>query len=91
MCDVINRNNGSRHTFRFHGEGLKYFGICLVNFLLSIVTLGIFVPWAMVRSRRYIYQNMELMGYALVTMPPAARCWRAGCCFLSCTQSLLSS
>lgn len=62
MCDVINRNNGSRHTFRFHGEGLKYFGICLVNFLLSIVTLGIFVPWAMVRSRRYIYQNMELNG-----------------------------
>ncbi|EKA6636353.1 DUF898 domain-containing protein, partial [Salmonella enterica] len=38
----------------------KYFVICLVNFLLTCITLGIYAPWAMVKCRRYIYTNMTL-------------------------------
>lgn len=52
----------SRQFFIFHGKGLDYFILSLVNILLSIITLGVFVPWAMVRSRRYVYENMELNG-----------------------------
>ncbi|WP_437891671.1 YjgN family protein [Phytobacter sp. V91] len=55
-------SNDSRQSFIFHGKGLSYFNISLVNILLSIVTLGIYVPWAMVRSRRYVYENLELNG-----------------------------
>ncbi|EIO8542073.1 DUF898 domain-containing protein, partial [Salmonella enterica] len=40
--------------------GGKYFVICLVNFLLTCITLGIYAPWAMVKCRRYIYTNMTL-------------------------------
>lgn len=54
--------NNYRQCFIFHGKGLNYFLISLVNILLSIITLGIYMPWAMVRSRRYIYENLELNG-----------------------------
>lgn len=55
-------SHDSRQGFIFHGKGLDYFIISLVNVLLSIITLGIYVPWAMVRSRRYVYENLELNG-----------------------------
>lgn len=51
-----------RHSFVFTGKGGEYFLICLVNFLLTIITLGIYGPWALVKCRRYIYQHMTLKG-----------------------------
>lgn len=62
MNGDIRCTNNSRQSFIFHGKGLDYFLISLVNILLSVITLGIYVPWAMVRSRRYVYENMELNG-----------------------------
>jgi uncharacterized membrane protein YjgN (DUF898 family) len=56
--DAIN----SQHSFVFHGKGGAFFILCLVNLLLTIVTLGIYFPWALVKSRRYVYENMELSG-----------------------------
>lgn len=48
--------------FRFHGNGKEYFGIWIVNILLSIVTLGIYSAWAKVRNKQYFYGNTELEG-----------------------------
>ncbi len=48
--------------FQFHGQGKEYFGIWIVNVLLSIVTLGIYSAWATVRNRQYFYGNTELDG-----------------------------
>lgn len=62
MYGNIYSKNIPRQSFIFHGKGLDYFLISLVNILLSIITLGIYVPWAMVRSRRYVYENLELNG-----------------------------
>lgn len=62
MSDVIHHKDKLRHPFTFHGEGASYFIICLVNLFLSVITLGIYAPWAMVRCRRYIYENTELHG-----------------------------
>ena len=62
MSGDIRYENDASHTFIFHGKGLDYFLISLVNVLLSIITLGIYIPWAMVRSRRYVYENLELNG-----------------------------
>lgn len=47
--------------FEFHGTGLEYFGIWIVNILLMIVTLGLYSPWAKVRRLRYFYGNTELI------------------------------
>ncbi|PXF33024.1 hypothetical protein WH50_01325 [Pokkaliibacter plantistimulans] len=52
----------STHGLRFKGTGKEYFGIWIVNVLLSIITLGIYSAWAKVRSKRYFYGNTQLAG-----------------------------
>lgn len=45
---------------QFNGKASEYFGIWIVNVLLTIVTLGIYAPWAKVRTKRYFYGNTLL-------------------------------
>ncbi|WP_028079297.1 YjgN family protein [Solimonas soli] len=52
----------SIEPFRFNGSGSEYFGIWIVNVLLTIITLGIYSPWAKVRRMQYFYRNTELAG-----------------------------
>jgi uncharacterized membrane protein YjgN (DUF898 family) len=67
----------------FTGSGSEYFRIWIVNLLLTLVTLGIYYPWAKVRKLRYFYGNTlvsddplgfhgdpkkMLKGYALVAI-----------------------
>lgn len=66
MNDVNIGKDNSRHSFVFTGKGGEYFLICLVNFLLTIITLGIYGPWALIKCRRYIYQHVTLRGNHLV-------------------------
>lgn len=51
------------HAFVFHGEEREYFRIWIVNTLLTLLSLGLFAPWAKVRKRRYLRGNTELMGH----------------------------
>lgn len=52
----------SVEPFTFHGTTREYFGIWIVNILLTIVTLGIYSAWAKVRRLRYFYGNTRLAG-----------------------------
>src|SRR5882757_3714541 len=49
----------TRHTLpiAFTGSGSEYFRIWIVNLLLTIVTLGLYHPWAKVRRLRHFYGN----------------------------------
>jgi uncharacterized membrane protein YjgN (DUF898 family) len=47
---------------RFTGTGGEYFGIWIVNLLLTIVTLGIYSAWAKVRRLQYFYRHTEVAG-----------------------------
>ncbi|OTG62914.1 YjgN family protein [Acinetobacter silvestris] len=47
------------YRFKFHGEAMEYFGIWIVNILLTIATLSLYAPWAKVRRLRYFYSNTE--------------------------------
>jgi len=47
-------------ALQFRGSGSEYFKIWIVNILLTIITLGIYHPWAKVRNRRYFYGNTNL-------------------------------
>lgn len=49
-----------QYNFYFYGTGSEYFRIWIVNLLLTIITLGIYSPWAKVRRLRYFYGNTEL-------------------------------
>ena len=49
----------------FTGSGSEYFRIWIVNLLLTLVTLGLYYPWAKVRKLRYFYGNTVVAGHAL--------------------------
>lgn len=49
-----------QYDFYFYGTGTEYFKIWIVNLVLTILTLGIYSPWAKVRRLRYFYGNTEL-------------------------------
>ncbi len=48
----------------FGGDAREYFGIWIVNILLSIVTVGVWSAWAKVRTKRYFYGNTAIDGHA---------------------------
>lgn len=49
----------------FSGTGLQLFGVQLVNILLTCLTLGIWIPWARVRKRRFFYNNTRIFDEGL--------------------------
>jgi len=49
----------------FTGSGSEYFRIWIVNLLLSIVTLGLYLPFAKARRLGYFYSNTVIDGQAL--------------------------
>lgn len=53
---------GGFHRVTFTGKASEYFGIWIVNVLLTIITLGIYSAWAKVRRNRYFYGNTVLLG-----------------------------
>jgi uncharacterized membrane protein YjgN (DUF898 family) len=46
----------------FKGHGSELLGIWIVNFLLTVITLGLYYPWAKVRSLKFFFGNTELAG-----------------------------
>ncbi len=50
----------------FSGKGGEFFGIWIVNILLSICTLGVYSAWAKVRTTNYFYGNTKLGGSPFV-------------------------
>jgi uncharacterized membrane protein YjgN (DUF898 family) len=47
----------------FEGKTEEYFRIWIVNLFLSIITLGIYSPWAKVVNTKYLYQNLSIEGH----------------------------
>ena len=60
--DLILREQPRRLPLSFTGSPGEYFRIWIVNLVLTILTLGIYGPWAKVRTRRYFYANTMLDG-----------------------------
>jgi uncharacterized membrane protein YjgN (DUF898 family) len=48
--------------FQFTGSAGDYFRIWAPNVLLSVITLGLYSPWAKVRRTRYFYGNTHVNG-----------------------------
>ncbi len=46
----------------FTGAGGEYFRIWAVNLCLSVLTLGLYSPWAKVRKQQYFYRHTRLAG-----------------------------
>ncbi|HTG64814.1 MAG TPA: YjgN family protein [Flavobacterium sp.] len=48
------------YALNYNGKGSDYFGIVIVNWLLTVVTLGIYYPWAKAKQLQYIYNSTSL-------------------------------
>lgn len=63
MSDTsMNVNPGETQQVEFTGRAGEWFGIWIVNLLLSIVTIGIYSAWAKVRTKKYFYNNTFIAG-----------------------------
>jgi len=60
-----NSTLNERLPIRFTGSGSEYFRIWIVNLLLTLVTAGLYFPWAKVRRLRYFYGNTLVAGQPL--------------------------
>ena len=49
----------------FTGTALQLFGVQFVNILLICLTLGLWIPWARVRKRRFFYNNTRILDEGL--------------------------
>jgi uncharacterized membrane protein YjgN (DUF898 family) len=49
-------------SLEFQGTAPEYFRIWIVNLCLTLLTLGVFSPWAKVRTKRYLYSRTLLDG-----------------------------
>ena len=69
--DLTNENISQENTQQkitpivFTGKASEYFGIWIVNLLLSLLTFGIYSAWAKVRRKKYFYNNtlIESVGF----------------------------
>ncbi|MBL7962730.1 MAG: DUF898 domain-containing protein [Flavobacteriales bacterium] len=52
-----------RPVLSFHGNGRDLFVVVIVNWLLTLVTFGLYYPWAKARKLQYLYQHTELAGH----------------------------
>ncbi|WP_418264503.1 YjgN family protein [Flavobacterium faecale] len=48
------------YTLNFNGKGSDFFGIVMVNWLLTILTLGLYYPWAKAKKLQYLYSSTSL-------------------------------
>lgn len=53
-------NQDRAYHIAFAGDGMELFKIQIVNLILTIVTLGLYYPWAKARSLDYLYGKSTL-------------------------------
>ena len=53
------------HRVEFTGSGSEYFRVWIVNILLTVVTLGLYTPFARRRTARYFYSHTVVAGSPL--------------------------
>ncbi len=58
-------NQAEFRSIQFSGRATEYFGIWIVNVLLSLATLGIYSAWAKVRRVTYFNNNTSMAGHSL--------------------------
>ena len=55
-----------KEKISFFGKGATYFGIVAINLVLTVVTVGLYYPWAKATYRKYIWNETEFKGSRFV-------------------------
>ncbi len=59
--EIINSEINPR-KLEFKGEGSEFFGVLFLNWILTLVTFGLYYPWARARTFSFLYSNTEMEG-----------------------------
>ena len=51
-----------KYKLGFDGRGSSFLGIILVNWILKVITLGFYQPWAKAKELKYLYSSASLDG-----------------------------
>ena len=49
------------YQLSYTGKGGDFFSIIIVNWLLTLITLGLYYPWAKAKQLNYLYGETHLM------------------------------
>jgi len=60
MTSTQNTTQAQNYRFQFFGKGSEFFSIMIVNWLLTLITLGIYYPWARAKRLKYIFGQTAL-------------------------------
>lgn len=52
--------NNQNYQLEFKGDGTQYFGILIANWILTVLTLGFYYPWARAKQLQYTYSHTTL-------------------------------
>jgi uncharacterized membrane protein YjgN (DUF898 family) len=55
-----NLSENKNYKLEFKGVGADFFGIIIVNWLLTALTLGLYYPWAKAKKLQYLYNVTKL-------------------------------
>lgn len=58
--DTSTNSNFQIHQVEFKGDGFEYFKIMIVNWLFTVLTVGLYYPWARAKKLKYIYSHTEI-------------------------------
>ena len=58
--ETSHTNQEQNYHFQFFGKGSEYFAIMIVNWLLTLVTLGFYYPWARAKRLKYTFGQTAL-------------------------------
>jgi uncharacterized membrane protein YjgN (DUF898 family) len=59
---LADQHKPNHFAFEFKGQAGDFFGIWFVNSFLTLLTFGLYSPWAKVRTQQYFYGNTNLAG-----------------------------
>jgi uncharacterized membrane protein YjgN (DUF898 family) len=62
---LTNKTRFGSAYFKFDGDGGEYAGIFFPGFFLSLITLGIYVPWFVLKTERYRLEHTVFQGRRL--------------------------
>ena len=48
------------YKLNYSGKGSDLFGIIVINWLLTVITLGFYYPWAKAKVLQYVYGSSSL-------------------------------
>ena len=60
--ETPNTTDTKNYDLQFLGKGSEYFAILIVNWLLTLITLGFYYPWARAKQLRYTHGQTVLNG-----------------------------